>query len=340
MSRPPEPVVYAQPSGWAAAPDNADPADTEFEGTRFPEAQASAPTDVFFVHPTSFVDESRPNATLEEPAAQGLLKVILRHQASVFNHVGRVYAPRYRQASGTLFFTGGEPLRQALELAYQDVRSAFVYFLEELNGQRPFFIASHSQGSCHAVRLLSEFQNHPAVHSRLIAAYTIGYPIPRARAPLPPAQSSEDTGALIGFMSFAEGASTEVFVDGFPDCTHGNKYPAVGSEAELVQVNPLTWVSNNSPADAAFHQGGTPMSDLETMSDTLVRGVTGAQVDRVLRVDPTGHPGFTELVIGDGNYHNYDYHLFYENLRVNAWQRYRAFLAREGEGALSKTSDR
>jgi len=44
----------------------------------------------------------------------------------------------------------------AFELAYRDVKAAFLYYLEHNNSGRPIIIASHSQGSTHAKRLLKE----------------------------------------------------------------------------------------------------------------------------------------------------------------------------------------
>ena len=46
-----------------------------------------------------------------------------------------------------VFYSPGaiEDRRKATEVAYSDVRRAFLYYLEHLNQGRPFLVASHSQ---------------------------------------------------------------------------------------------------------------------------------------------------------------------------------------------------
>src|SRR5258706_533076 len=66
----------------------------------------------------------------------------------------------------------------AFELAYQDIKTAFQYYLDHYNNGRPIIIASHSQGSSHAQRLLKEFFENGPLKNRLVAAYVIGMYIP------------------------------------------------------------------------------------------------------------------------------------------------------------------
>ena len=76
---------------------------------------------------------------------------------------------------------GGEPAYflatmkkiQAFELAYQDVKKAFEYYLEHYNNGRPIIIASHSKGSTHTIRLLKEFFDGKQLKEKLVMAYLI-----------------------------------------------------------------------------------------------------------------------------------------------------------------------
>ena len=82
---------------------------------------------------------------------------MLATQASVFNKECDIYAPEYRQATFAAISQDlGANSSQALEVAYTDVKKAFTYFLENYSNGKSFFLASHSQGSLHAQRLLSE----------------------------------------------------------------------------------------------------------------------------------------------------------------------------------------
>ena len=63
---------------------------------------------------------------------------------------------------------------KALDFAYEDIRNAFIYYLKNFNDNKPFIIASHSQGTVHAKRLISEFIDGKELQKKLIAAYLVG----------------------------------------------------------------------------------------------------------------------------------------------------------------------
>ena len=63
---------------------------------------------------------------------------------------------------------------KALDLAYNDIREAFIHYLENFNQGKPIIIASHSQGTIHAKRLISEFIDGKELQKQLIAAYLVG----------------------------------------------------------------------------------------------------------------------------------------------------------------------
>ena len=70
-----------------------------------------------------------------------------RHSSRYFfNACCAVYAPRYRQANGRAFTHPDAKGQPALDLAYSDVERAFERFLAQTD-DRPFLIASHSQGT-------------------------------------------------------------------------------------------------------------------------------------------------------------------------------------------------
>ncbi len=47
----------------------------------------------------------------------------------------------------------GQKSIDAFDLAYEDLKTAFENYLKHYNKGRPIIIASHSQGSLHALRL-------------------------------------------------------------------------------------------------------------------------------------------------------------------------------------------
>ena len=107
---------------------------------------------------------------------------MLAGQASAFNNSCDIYAPN-RQATFFSFFDETGDGQKALARAYEDVENAFFEFLE-LIGDKPFFIASHSQGTLHGQQPISKHIDGTDLSKRMIAAYLIGYPIQKEKKTL------------------------------------------------------------------------------------------------------------------------------------------------------------
>lgn len=154
---------YSLASSWAALPTMKDSADRVPKQSHQKDMQVESNADVFFIHPTSFLKKTEKsdgwNADISDSAINlETDKGSILNQASIFNGAGKVYAPRYRQAFIYSYFAEDkESGRKALELAYKDVKAAFDYYLTHYNNGRPFIIASHSQGTTHAIKLLQEY---------------------------------------------------------------------------------------------------------------------------------------------------------------------------------------
>jgi hypothetical protein len=172
---PPQGLTYADAAMWIARPDIPDhvalwtPEGVE----RAEKPQAS----VFFIHPTSYLERSRWNADVSDVESQQRARLFVQSQASAFNHVGEIWAPKYRQATFGAFLTTQEDAQKALDFAYRDVRAAFDAFLEQVPKDRPIILAGHSQGSLHLTRLLKERIAGSAQVKRVVAAYVVGWPV-------------------------------------------------------------------------------------------------------------------------------------------------------------------
>ena len=73
-----------------------------------------------------------------------------------FVSIGRVFAPRYRQASLYTLMTLRDDAREARRFAYGDVAQAFRYYVAHYNQGRPFVIVGVEQGGTLATRLIAE----------------------------------------------------------------------------------------------------------------------------------------------------------------------------------------
>lgn len=330
---------YADPASWAALPEKEDASDWLPPGSE-PENPLKDQVDVFYIHPTGFFGTTNWNAAMGERSPLGIpTEAMLGSQASAFNGVGRVYAPEYRQATLYSFMEGREAPeknngKQALELAYADVAKAFDFFIEHYNEGRPFILASHSQGTCHALRLVAEKIDGTPLHERMIAAYLIGFGVPMAyfdtvyenvKPGLNATQTDcivtwdtvrDDVGPTVGGFHFYQGAWHEV------------------QGGQRFCVNPLTWTAAGERAPAALNRGAL-VADLGSLRKPRIEpGMLKQTVPRMtwaevragaLHVRDLGGTQFDTIMSASGNYHLFDYNLFWVNIRENALARAQAW---------------
>ena len=302
---------YASAANWAALPGHPSAAHQNPPGLP-PPTPADTVADVFFVHPTTYFWRfGRWNAPMRLHRLRHYTdRTTIRDQASIFAGVGRLYAPRYRQATLYTFFDKQNPASQAAqELAYADVKAAFQYYLAHYNHGRPFILAGHSQGGYHATRLLHELvDNNAQLRNQLVAAYLIGCQAkPTEYQHLPALRDSLQAGGIIAWNT----------------AERGTDYPPYHG---LLATNPLTWTLDTTNAPAALNRGGVPVNfkrvDLH---------VTAAQVHQgLLWVDNPHRSGYPRLHIPglkalSASYHIADYNLFYLNVRENARARVQAW---------------
>ena len=195
---PPPAPDYGKRESWALLPrDVAAPADR--------------PVDVFFVHPTTFDGGRDWNGGIDQPKAQRFLsRVVIPNYAGPFDRVGRVFAPRYRQASLYTYLTLRDDAREARRFAYGDVLQAFRAFRVRYGQDRPFVLVGVEQGGSLAARLLrEEIAGKPELKNRLVAAYLIETAVPADEyapdAALPACERKGETECVAAWVSAPEG---------------------------------------------------------------------------------------------------------------------------------------
>jgi Protein of unknown function (DUF3089) len=229
----PQAPDYALPKYWAALPFRDDVVDIVPRGAQWVDDSLKL-VDVFYIYPTLFMHGKTWNADVDKRSLNRRIDHYpVKMHASIFNHVGRVYVPRYRQAiSGSYSDTTGSGT-QAFDLAYGDLRRAFEYYLQHYNQGRPIIIASHSQGTTHSRRLLKDYFDTPAMKAKLVCAYAVGYALHAADYTLlTPCADALETNCYVTWASFREG---------FP-------YPKRDTYYGDVCVNPISWKMDTVPA--------------------------------------------------------------------------------------------
>ena len=323
-----EPVAanrYEDPALWIARPDLRDDP-SRFLPSGFSDgAVERGDAAIFYVHPTSFLDNTRWNAPLDSADANDRAALFTRGQASAFTLAGEVWAPRYRQATFGAFLTDAPPARQALDAAYRDVAAAFDAFLAAIPPDRPIILAGHSQGSLHLTRLLADKVAGTPLARRIVAAYIVGWPISlTADLPalgLPACRTPTSTGCVLSWASFAEPADETLVTATYDASTGLDGRPRRGSD--ILCVNPLTGTEGGSaPASA---NRGTLKAEADWSDAELIPGAVPARCSGrgfLLIGDP---PDLGNYVLPGNNYHVYDYSLFWANVRADAARRLAAF---------------
>ena len=260
-----------------------------------------------------------------------MARLVVRHQATSFNGIGAVWAPKYRQAAFGAFLTDEDNARRALDFAYRDVLAAYEAFLRLAPADRPIILAGHSQGSLHLLRLLQERIRGTPEAERIAAAYLIGWPISETAdlpaLPLPACERTEQAACLVSWQSFAEPADPEQVTDAYDSSRGPGGVPRAGSA--MLCVNPLTGTrGGTAPSEA---NAGTLVPNEDFTDAEFRRHALPARCDLrgfLLIGDNETVPAMGPYVLPGNNYHVYDYALFWPNLRADAERRVAAFLAR------------
>ena len=321
---------YAQARMWIARPDiPKNPALWLPAGFAPPPARQPPRASVFFIHPTSFLDRSRWNAPVDHDESQRRARLFVQHQASAFNGIADIWAPKYRQATFGAFLTTKADAEKALAFAYKDVAAAFDTFLSQVPEDRPIILAAHSQGSLHLTRLLRERIRGKPVSKRIVAAYVVGWPISTTAdlelLGLPACERAGQPGCILSWQTFGEPADPKMVTDVYDASVAPNGRPRAGSP--MLCVNPLTGnVGDSAPAEANL---GTIVPNAMLTDAVLRPGGVPA------RCDVTGFlliggevPGLPPYVLPGNNYHVFDYALFWANIRADAQARLTSFLGR------------
>jgi hypothetical protein len=307
---------YTNASNWLSQPSSND---------------ASKPVDVFFLYPTIYrqANSSDPIVcSADDPQMRAGVPAAFSRTAAAFSPLANVYAPYYRQAAIQVLkmplakqqaIVGGEPTADAI--------SAFDYYITHLNNGRPFILAGHSQGSNIMINLMADYmKKNPEVYKRMIAAYVPGYSITpqylEQNSELKFAENADDTQVIVSYNTVAP---TTLMPD-----------PVVLPGAMV--INPITWTRSETTATAAQNLGGISLDasgyavlDAQGQPQKAL-GVADARIDTAKgelicsTVDTaTLDPG--NGMVAAGIYHNYDYPFYYFDIRANAANRIKRYLA-------------
>jgi hypothetical protein len=289
---------YSDKDSWAVLPEN-----IPDEISTFNIDKNKKEADVFFIYPTLIDSRNQRewNSDIwDEDIRNDVINRPVKYQASAWLDAGNLYVPYYRQAHIRVF---NDKFRvdgdKALNLAYNDIKEAFSYYLENFNNDKPFIIASHSQGTVHAKRLISEFIDGKELQKKLIAAYLVGIKVFEDEFKnIKPMNSPYETGGFVTWNTFKF-----------------NKYPRKDNYENWfkggVTTNPITW-DDSKETKKDLHKG-LLYRDLKIFSQNidikLIDGIVWSSIPNV--------PGKI-LLQTVRSYHFADINLFWVDIRENA----------------------
>lgn len=327
---------YSKEENWAALPTIEDPSDLRPEGIL--RDTLGQKVNVFYIHPTGYLRGEHWNSMMDlNSATEENTKWMLANQASVFNDC-QVYAPRYREATIFAFFNiEGEDETAALELAYQDVASAFDYFINQFSREQPFIIASHSQGTRHAMQLIKDKIDQSKLAERMIAAYIIGMSTVTKEAvtrltKISVCTNPTETNCIIHWATFQDGTP-----------------PQEGWDTPMICVNPLSWKTDETRVEADANLGYVASTGIYNLA------FTGEDISEDVQFPPLSKPvaGHTmayckngrlmveeqvtnSMALGPGNYHGLDFQLFHMNIRKNVVTRITSYFQNIQENPIDQ----
>ena len=308
------PAPTAEPAG----PDYGDPASWAYFALG-----EDKDVDVFLVCP--LVDtRSERNAYDLNDKLKGRFVSALDMEKGIYEDVGRLYSPYYRQMSAGAYRLPEAEREKTKAVAYADVSAAFRWYLDHENGGRPLVLAGFSQGSEMCLELLKEFfgdtAEGEALRARLVTVFAIGWRVTEADTQaypqIVPAQGEKDLGTVVSF-DCEDGSLTETII--------------LPAGVKTLSINPLNWKTDETPADRSENLGAVMSTGAEP-----IPALCGAYIgDR-------GQLVVTDVAAGDyppgldlfpaGAYHVYDYLFFFMNLKQNLSDRVAAYFeARRGE---------
>ncbi len=188
-----------EPTTWLCRPGQAGPC-----GDR-----QDAPVDCFYVYPTVSLQQTT-NADRSIGPEQ---RAVAALQAAPFAETCTVWAPVYRQSTLLSLRNAPGPERSAaLDLAYEDLRAAWVDYLADHNNGRGVVLIGHSQGTAMLRTLIrQEIEDRP-VQRQLVSALLLGGNVLVRKgetaggdfATVPACERADQIGCVVAFSAYGE----------------------------------------------------------------------------------------------------------------------------------------
>jgi hypothetical protein len=323
---PPPAPNYARASAWALNPVALD------------QHLMTGPVDVFFIHPTTFNGGRNWNGPIDDGAARRQLdRIMLPNYAGPFARVGRIFAPRYRQASLYAHMTLREDARDARRFAYGDIQAAFRFYMSHYNFGRPFIVVGVEQGGLIADRLVrEEIAPNPLLAHDFVVGYMIDAIVPRDGydAPgktIPACRQRAQARCVVAWMAVPEAdpKRARVLLSRAMAWTPDHLLENLDDRPALC-VNPLLGAETDAKAPAKLNLGAANASELEwgVRAAFMPRQVSARCEDGILRISEPRSGSLRPAANWPDKLKAPPYNLFFADLEADAMKRVATFYGR------------
>ena len=281
----------------------------------FKESDRDLKADTFFLTPTATTgDESTLIIDYNNEKHMSKFYGAAKMEKGIYDINTRFFAPYYHQALMYVLNFDRAKREEYYDIAYQDVKNAFEYYLDNYNNCNKIIIAGFSQGATMALRLLKDYVDNDKFYDKFVACYALGemvtneYLVSNERLKF--AEKEDDTKVIISFNS-EDPSVKESFI--------------VGKDEYTNSINPLTWKRDTSNSGKELNKGAVFLNTYGEVKEEI-DNFCGCYIDskrgtlKVTGVDGTKYPTRSGL-IDEGVYHVYDYQFFYKNLKENVNKR-------------------
>ena len=305
---------YAEITSWVSVPD-----------------EPVHDADTFFILPTVNMRETEVgNEDITDARKAARFVKTLGMERGIVTESTDLYAPFYRQMTvASAMDENGivqreldtEAVQAYLDVAYGDIRNAWLYYMEHWNRGRPVILFGYSQGAEMVLKLLAEFGQEGPLADQLVAAYAIGIPVRETflteHPNLKMARGETDTGIIVSYNPVDERMKR-----------NGMK--------EL-SINPLNWRTDGTPAGKEENLGYVT-ADTNGEITQEIPAYCGAYLDResgmLVVTDAVNQDELYEstgTLFPAGDYHMVALNLFYRNLQKNVGERIETFMRQKLE---------
>lgn len=282
--------------------------------------------DCFYIAPTIDIRKAPMNVNINDPKIRGNILGATNMTNGIYNQSCRMFVPYYTQMTMGPYYLardkGAATITSYENMAYEDVKAAFNYYLDNYNkakyGRRGIVVAGFSQGAELGTRLLADFATDKRFKNNFVAAYLIGWPVTecyyKQNPKVKPAQGEKDLGVVISFETEAPNVTDNPL-------TKGVELSAGPDKCHIVAINPLNWRTDNKYASPSYNKGAC-FTDYSGNIIKEIPHLTGAYLDKdrhtlkVTGINPVEYPSHLEI-FPEGIYHTYDNAFFYRNLQDN-----------------------